>query len=52
MEILNDSAIKHPEAMDRGNATHVCVGIEYGGNAVFEFEREISDEEHQREVEG
>ena len=50
MEHLKDTKISHPEVLDQCNATHVVVGIEYGGNILMKFFQETTKEEGPGEV--
>ncbi|XP_064106887.1 stonustoxin subunit alpha-like [Macrobrachium nipponense] len=52
MEQLGKGEIDHPEVFDHGTATHVVTGITYGGNAFFVFERDLSSNSLDRNVEG
>ena len=44
--------LDYPDVLDKVDATHVVVGIEYGAAAVFVFDRTVSKDESKREVEG
>ena len=44
--------LDYPDVLDKVDATHVVVGIEYGAAAVFVFDRTISKNETKRDVEG
>ena len=44
--------VDYPNVLDKVDATHVVVGIEYGAAAVFVFDRTVSKNETKRDVEG
>ncbi|CAG0885348.1 unnamed protein product [Darwinula stevensoni] len=52
MEQLGTDGIEHPEVFEKDIATHVVTGIEYGADAFFIFDREVSSNETVRDVEG
>jgi hypothetical protein len=45
MEHLKNTKISHPEILDEASATHVVVGIEYGGKITMEFAQEVTKKE-------
>ncbi len=51
MEHLEDTKISHPEVLDESGATHVVVGIQYGGNVVMKFVQEVIKEESLEKLE-
>ncbi|CAG0885349.1 unnamed protein product [Darwinula stevensoni] len=52
MEQLGTDGIEHPEVFEKDIATHVVTRIEYGADAFFVFDREVSSNETVRDVEG
>ena len=40
-----NTKISHPEILDEASATHVVVGIEYGGKITMEFAQEVTKKE-------
>lgn len=44
--------IDHKDIFDNQMATHVVTAVEYGADAVFAFEREVSEYEDKRNIEG
>lgn len=52
MNHLGRGNVKHPEVFDKGLATHVVTGILYGAQAFFVFDREVSEREDHRDIEG
>ena len=41
-----------PEKFENHRGTHVVVGIQYGANAFFEFEKKIDDKKNKQDVAG
>ena len=52
MEQLGTEGIEHPDVFEKDLATHVVTGIEYGADAFFVFDRQVSSNETVRDVEG
>ncbi|XP_045897293.1 cytolytic toxin-alpha-like, partial [Micropterus dolomieu] len=52
MNHLGRDNMKHSDVFDKGLATHVVTGILYGAQAFFVFDREVSEKEHHRDIEG
>ena len=52
MEQLAVSNIQHPEVFDKGIATHVVIGILYGAEAFFVFDREVTHSDNYRDIHG
>lgn len=52
MKQLATGKIIHPGIFDKHIATHVVVGIVYGAQAVFVFDREVEESEDKSKVEG
>ncbi|XP_041660215.1 uncharacterized protein LOC121520703 isoform X2 [Cheilinus undulatus] len=52
MNHLGRGNVKHPYVFDKGLATHIVTGILYGAQAFFVFDREVSQNENQQNVEG
>ncbi|KAM8728155.1 uncharacterized protein AB9X84_001550 isoform 1-T2 [Acanthopagrus schlegelii] len=52
MDHLGRGNVKHPYVFDKGLATHVVTGILYGAQAFFVFDREVSEKEDHRDIEG
>ena len=52
MEHLKDIKISHPEVLQSVDATHVVVGIQYGGKVFMEFSQKVEKEESSIEVKG
>lgn len=52
MNHLGRGNVKHPHIFESGLATHVVTGIQYGAQAFFVFEREVSEQENRQDIEG
>ncbi|XP_029930633.1 verrucotoxin subunit beta-like [Myripristis murdjan] len=52
MNHLGRDNVKHPYVFDKGIATHVVIGILYGAQAFFVFDREVSENENYQDIEG
>ncbi|KAJ3594720.1 hypothetical protein NHX12_004027 [Muraenolepis orangiensis] len=52
MNHIGRGNVKHPYVFESGLATHVVTGILYGSHAFFVLDREVSEEENRREIEG
>uniref|UniRef100_A0A671US05 Fibronectin type-III domain-containing protein n=1 Tax=Sparus aurata TaxID=8175 RepID=A0A671US05_SPAAU len=52
MDHLGRGNVKHPYVFDKGLATHVVTAVLYGAQAFFVFDREVSEKENHREIEG
>ena len=52
MEHLKDTMISNAEVLDEGIATHVVVGIQYGGTVVTKFVKEVTEEKSSKTVQG
>uniref|UniRef100_A0A667ZSX9 Uncharacterized protein n=1 Tax=Myripristis murdjan TaxID=586833 RepID=A0A667ZSX9_9TELE len=52
MRHLGRDNVKHPYVFDKGIATHVVKGILYGAQAFFVFDREVSEKEDHKDIEG
>ncbi len=52
MEHLDDTKISYHEVLEEDNATHVVVGVQYGGNVFVEFVQEVTEEECSKRVQG
>ncbi|XP_041658615.1 stonustoxin subunit alpha-like [Cheilinus undulatus] len=52
MDHLGIENVKHRDVFVKGLATHVVTGILYGAQAFFVFDREVSQNEDQKNVEG
>ena len=52
MELLRPEGIDHPFVFEMDIATHVVTGIEYGADAFFVFDRQVSSTETNDEMQG
>ncbi|CAL9703682.1 unnamed protein product [Knipowitschia caucasica] len=52
MNLLGTGNIEHPYIFEKGLATHVVTAILYGAQAFFVFDREVSDSENIRDIQG
>uniref|UniRef100_A0A7N8XGS5 SNTX thioredoxin-like domain-containing protein n=1 Tax=Mastacembelus armatus TaxID=205130 RepID=A0A7N8XGS5_9TELE len=52
MNHLGRGNMKHQYVFEKGLATHVVTAILYGAQAFFVFDREVSNEENHRDIEG
>uniref|UniRef100_A0A667ZBL8 Uncharacterized protein n=1 Tax=Myripristis murdjan TaxID=586833 RepID=A0A667ZBL8_9TELE len=52
MNHLGRGNVKHQYIFDQGIATHVVTGILYGAQAFFVFDREVSEKEDHKDIEG
>ncbi|KAJ3594556.1 hypothetical protein NHX12_003863 [Muraenolepis orangiensis] len=52
MNHIGRGNVKHPYVFESGLATHVVTGILYGSHAFFVLDREVSEEENRRDIEG
>ena len=52
MAHLAKGNFEHPDVFISGDATHVVTGIQYGAHAVLLFDKEHSDSESNRDVQG
>ncbi|XP_071944804.1 uncharacterized protein [Antedon mediterranea] len=52
MEHMDKGKIMHHDVFEYGIATHVVIGIKYGGQAFFVFEKQFSERETQKNVHG
>ncbi|XP_063049364.1 uncharacterized protein LOC134443531 [Engraulis encrasicolus] len=52
MAHLGRGKVSHPNVFEEDTATHVVTAILYGANAYFVFDRELSNDENKKEVEG
>ncbi|XP_041658406.1 uncharacterized protein LOC121519669 [Cheilinus undulatus] len=52
MNHLGRGNMKHPYVFEKGLATHVVTAILYGAQAFFVFDREVSQNENQQNIEG
>ena len=50
--IIPSGRIHNDQSLDDGDMTHLITGVQYGGDAVFIFEREKSDAEDTERLEG
>uniref|UniRef100_A0A914DTV9 Fibronectin type-III domain-containing protein n=1 Tax=Acrobeloides nanus TaxID=290746 RepID=A0A914DTV9_9BILA len=41
MDHLGPGDIQHPQIFEKGDATHVVLGVEYGNDAIFIFDRDV-----------
>ena len=46
------TGIEHQEVFHQGMATHVAIGVQYGANCVFVFDRELKTHENRDKAEG
>ncbi|KAM4552436.1 cytolytic toxin-alpha-like [Odontesthes bonariensis] len=44
--------MKYPHVFEQGIATHVVTGVLYGAKAFFVFDRDVSDDENNQDIEG
>ncbi|KAJ3595635.1 hypothetical protein NHX12_004938 [Muraenolepis orangiensis] len=52
MNHIGRGNVKHPYVFESGLATHVVTGILYGSHAFFVLDREVSEKENRRDIEG
>ncbi|XP_072553867.1 uncharacterized protein [Paramormyrops kingsleyae] len=52
MSHLGRGNVKHPYVFEKGIATHVVTAVLYGAQAFFVFDREVSESEDQKNIEG
>uniref|UniRef100_A0A3B3Q944 Uncharacterized protein n=1 Tax=Paramormyrops kingsleyae TaxID=1676925 RepID=A0A3B3Q944_9TELE len=52
MSHLGRGNVKHPYVFEKGIATHVVTAVLYGAQAFFVFDREVSETEDQKNIEG
>ncbi|XP_035863608.1 stonustoxin subunit alpha-like [Sander lucioperca] len=52
MDHLGRGHVKHPYVFDKGLATHVVTAILYGAQAFFVFDREVSQKEDHKDIQG
>ncbi|XP_063050095.1 verrucotoxin subunit beta-like [Engraulis encrasicolus] len=52
MSHLGRGKVSYPNVFEEDTATHVVTAILYGANAYFVFDRELSNDENKKEVEG
>ena len=50
MEMIKN--IEYPEVFDKADATHVVVGVQYGGKAIFDFQKSFDTVEAKLDAEG
>ncbi|CAK6981343.1 stonustoxin subunit alpha-like [Scomber scombrus] len=52
MNHLGRGNVKHPDAFEKGVATHVVTAVLYGAQAIFVFERDVSKDEDHQDIQG